>query len=275
MASGKLWKPGRRIPILMYHSISQIIEDVHPYYQTSTAPDVFNRHLRYLKENNYNVLRLAKAAEMLTDNQAFPKKNVVITFDDGFRDFYTDAVPILDAYGFTATVFLPTAFITHDRCEFKGASCLTWDEVRQLLKRGFTFGSHTVTHPVLSELNKHEVEHEIRFSKAVIENKTGQAVDLFSYPYAFPDNQNCFSEFLSNTLIKCGYKVGVTTRIGNAHKDDMPFKLKRIPISTHDDLKLFKAKLAGAYNWLLTPQRIYKMLKPLFRKKHVRWTATL
>ncbi len=75
---------------------------------------------------------------------------MVITFDDGFADFYTNAFPLLNRYGFSATVYLPTAYIGKSAREFKGVECLTWDQVRALDRAGVEFGSHTVSHPQLS-----------------------------------------------------------------------------------------------------------------------------
>lgn len=253
---------GQQIPILMYHSISDQFEGVHPYYKTKTSPSVFESHMRYLKRNEYRVLSLAQAATFLNGHKQIVDKSVVITFDDGFRDFLTDAAPVLSQFGYTATVFLPTAYITDRGSDFKGTECLKWDDVGQLMRHGFSFGSHTITHPVLTAMSKAEVEREINTSKWIIESRTGKEVTSFSYPYAYPDRK-CISDFLCRTLKKAGYKIGVTTRIGRASHGDMPFMLKRIPVNDSDDLKLFEAKLKGAYDWLYLPQRIHKLAKSI------------
>jgi peptidoglycan/xylan/chitin deacetylase (PgdA/CDA1 family) len=265
MKSGRRSNPERRVSILMYHSICDKIERVHPYFQTITAPRVFKKQLQYLKEHNYNVLSLAKAARWLKAKCEIPYKSVVITFDDGLSDFLTSAAPLLENYRYTATVFLPTAYL--DGNSFKGHPCLKWSEVNRLIQRGFSFGSHTVTHPLLRTLNKDEIEYEIRFSKETIENQIGQSVDLFSYPYAFPDHQNEFSQYLCSILEKYGYKIGVTTRIGRASRNDLPFMLKRLPVNSQDDLKLFEMKLNGAYDWLYLLQYSCKILKNALLRK--------
>ena len=122
----------------MYHSISNDNEsNVHPYYRINTSPDIFATHIRFLYENNYKVIGLDQAVKMLkspdtnffdnrinngnqvtqvTQQTMVPNKPgkpifVVITFDDGYQDFYTEAFPVLQNYGYTATVFLPTGFI--------------------------------------------------------------------------------------------------------------------------------------------------------------------
>ena len=93
----------------------------------------------------------AEVAGLLARGKPLAARAVVITFDDGFRDFYTAAFPVMQEHQFTATVFLPTAFIGEDRRSFKGAECLTWEEVRRLRRAGVQFGSHTVNHPRLVE----------------------------------------------------------------------------------------------------------------------------
>ena len=96
------------IPILMYHSISKGNEEAkHPYYQTTTDPAVFAEQIRFLHENQYSVIGLGELVNRVTERKR-SEKFVVITFDDGFRDFYTHAMPVLSRYGFGATMFLAT-----------------------------------------------------------------------------------------------------------------------------------------------------------------------
>src|SRR5579863_3371770 len=174
-----------RIPILMYHSISAgQRSNSHPYFQTATSPEAFEVQLRFLSENQYRVLNLNDAM----GSAVIPARSVIITFDDGFRDFYTRAFPILNRFGYSATVFLPTAYIG-DRVArgFNGSECMTWDEIRELREAGIHFGSHTVTHPQLKTLTAKNLEDEIRVSKETIEDKLGCGVQSFAYPYAFPE----------------------------------------------------------------------------------------
>src|ERR1035441_3813574 len=101
-----------RIPILMYHSIKNQVGTSHPYYETNTAPEMFIRHMEFLRANNYAAVSLEEALQFLF--LGIDTANcVVITFDDGFRDFYVTAYPILREFGFVATVFLPTRSEEH------------------------------------------------------------------------------------------------------------------------------------------------------------------
>lgn len=253
-----------RIPILMYHSISDEDEGrVHPYYRTATSPRVFSEQMGYLHANGYRTLNLEEAVGRLAEPRS-PQKWVVITFDDGYADFLQHAYPVLAGYGFTATVFLPTAYIGATTQCFKGRPCLTWSQVGELSRAGISFGSHTVTHPQLSLLADRELEYEIAGSKREIEDHLGGPIDSFAYPYAFPETQSAFLGRLRHWLCEAGYRNGVCTNIGSEDGRADRLFMRRLPINSCDDLSLLAAKLNGAYDWLARPQRLAKVLKHRF-----------
>jgi len=300
----KLFRPNSfRIPILMYHSISDEPESGHPYFWINTSPARFAEHMKYLHDNGYQVISLSEAVTLLSSTDSTNSVNstnstnvvnptnsissinptaqrpddpmtrrlndpisqhskyVVITFDDGYLDFYTHAFPLLRNYSYSATVFLPTAFINNKRSSFKQKHCMTWDEVRHLGKEGISFGSHTVNHPQLKNLNEKEIEDELRSSKEIIENETGIAVDSFSYPFAFPQEDGAFLTRYKEKLITHNYRMAVTTIIGRTFIGDDSFFLKRIPVNNGDDRLLFQSKLFGTYDWLRIPQYLLKVIK--------------
>ena len=249
------------IPILMYHSITDRDEaKVHAYYRTVTSPRVFAQHMECLHNLGYSTISVADAVSLLR-REASTRKYAVITFDDGYADFYTQAFPALNRYGFTATVFLPTAYIGKLPVQFKGSDCLTWSEVRELRKHGMHFGSHTVTHPQLSTLEASAVKIEIVNSKHTIEDNLGDPVDCFAYPFAFPEENNPFVQMLRNLLVDSGYQQGVSTRIGTARRGEDRYFLRRLPMNSLDDVPLFEAKLQGGYDWLGKVQYASKLMK--------------
>ena len=251
----------RSIPILMYHSLSSENEGgVRAYYRTATAPSVFASHMRYLQEQHYRTINLPEAAKLLKTG-GMTEKLAVITFDDGYADFSRHALPELSRYGFSATVFLPTAFIGNEPRQFKGKDCLTWGQARELQNAGISFGSHTITHPQLSNLASSAVTQEVSQSKQTIEHELGSPVDSFAYPFAFPQQNAGFVQQLRETLVGSGYQQGVCTRIGTARADDDQYFLRRLPMNSLDDASLFDAKLRGGYDWLYSVQSASKRIK--------------
>lgn len=249
-----------RIPVLMYHSISENKGTRHPYYETNTSPAQFDQQMRFLREKGYSAISLAEAVDRL-DSGSIERSQVVITFDDGFRDFYTAAFPILQKYGLTATVFLITGVTSSQRRRFKGYECLTWEEVRSLAANGISIGSHTVNHSELRLMSEAELDYELGQSKQAIEDKIGIAVTSFSYPYAFPESDRALLSRLKRALILHGYQNGVSTVLGRAGVNNNRYILPRLPINTWDDMHLFEAKLDGGYDWLHGPQWIYKTVQ--------------
>jgi peptidoglycan/xylan/chitin deacetylase (PgdA/CDA1 family) len=250
------------IPILMYHSITDEDEArVNPYYRTATSPQMFVAQMRDLYQAGFSVLGLTEAANRLRDSSGPFGKSVVITFDDGYEDFRTSASPVLEKYGFTATVFLPTAHIADNHQRFKGKQCLTWAGIRELQQSGITFGSHTVSHPQLHQLSAERINEEVVKSRETIEQRLGCAVESFAYPYAFPEADADFKQRLRDMLYLAGYKNGVCTTVGCSNSSNDPFFLNRLPVNSCDDPLLFRAKLDGAYDWLAKPQYLVKMAK--------------
>jgi peptidoglycan/xylan/chitin deacetylase (PgdA/CDA1 family) len=250
------------IPILMYHSIADDEQsETHPYYRTSTSPAVFASHLKQLHEEGYTTCTLGQAIQHLQAATQTTAKLAVITFDDGYHDFYRHALSPLSQYGFTATMFLPTAYIGESPASFKGKNCLTWREVRELKRHGIEFGSHTVTHPQLRGLSLAAINEEVVSSKGVIEEKLGAAVESFAYPFAFPQTDRAFTRALRDLLERAGYRNGVCTVVGRAKRQSDRLFLERLPINSFDDNALFRAKLAGAYDWVGNSQHLFKLIK--------------
>jgi peptidoglycan/xylan/chitin deacetylase (PgdA/CDA1 family) len=269
---------GFRLPILMYHSISDDPENgVSPYYRTSTRPEQFAEHMAMLRTQGYQAVTLSQGLERLYAGSTpacdcrgrLPRhpspvatdRAVVLTFDDGFQDFYRTAFPILQQHGFGATVYLPTAFIGETPRQFKHRACLTWSEVDALHRAGIEFGSHTVNHPPLVDLEWGEIERELRDSKTAIEQRLGAPVKAFAYPYAFPQADRIFVRHLQALLETVRYESCVTTKVGCASPASEPLQLERLPVNTGDDTALLRAKLEGGYDWLAALQKLAKKYK--------------
>ena len=247
------------LPILMYHSISDIPKKVsHPYFQTNTTPPVFRRQLGILRENGLLAITLKEALDHYTGFSGWPDRSVVLTFDDGYRDFSLHALPMLKEHDSRATVFVTVNMVGRRSPLFDSRECMSWDEIRRISNEGTEIGSHAMNHGRLNELSRAALEYEMKNSKSILEDKTGKPVCSFSSPYAFPDHDKRFVLEYSNIARKSGYLGAVTTRIGIENHPDSLYLLRRIPMNDHDDDKLFRAKIEGDYDWLGTIQGIKK-----------------
>lgn len=251
---------GTRVPILMYHSISGNLFGIsHPFYHIHTLPVVFSEQMRWLRNQGYRTLDLPDAWAALNSGADLSKR-VVLTFDDGYRDFYTEAMNILTQCGFSATIFLATDRIRQTSARVEGADYLTWSEVRELHQHGIRFGSHTVTHADLRSLDPEELEFELGQSKEVIEQNLGVAVDSFSYPFSFPEEDKNLVRFVEDLLKNLGFDYGVSDVLGRASRKSNRFFLPRLRANNWDDPDLLRAKLEGGYDWLHLPQLLKRSL---------------
>jgi peptidoglycan/xylan/chitin deacetylase (PgdA/CDA1 family) len=285
---------GEVLPILMYHSISRRDEShLGDYFKLCTTPERFRLQMETLKKHGYTATDLETGLEHLRQSaqelgavhgngtspglgakstfnpqpSTLNPRLVVLTFDDGFRNFYTEALPILAEFGFTATVYLPTAFIKDERCAFNETDCLTWSEVRECQKFGIRFGAHTVSHAKLYDLPWPDIEAEVRDCRSDIEAHLGKSVTSFAYPYAFPQADQEFCGRLRETLVASGYQSCVTTIAGRVTTADDPYTLRRLPVNGEDDPELILAKVTGAYDWMAPAQGAVKRIKGMIHNR--------
>ncbi|HEY6272596.1 MAG TPA: polysaccharide deacetylase family protein [Terriglobales bacterium] len=249
-----------RIPILMYHGIRSGVDTKHPYFETNTSPQAFASQMEFLHRRGYSAVTLSDAVEAIAaggDGQ----KRVALTFDDGYLDFYDRALPVLARLGLAATAFIVSGFARKEPSSLNDRKYMDWNQVRDARRHGIEIGSHTVTHLELYTASANEVDEQVGRSKQTIEDELGEPIRSFSYPFAFPELSKEFTSSLRASLQAHGYQNGVTTVIGTATRKHDRFFLPRLPVNSHDDLRLFQAKLQGGYDWLHFPQQIYKRLK--------------
>lgn len=249
-------------PILMYHGITESTEaPSFEYHGTRTSPARFAEQMAWLAAEGWRGVGVSAGLHAVAKAPAESARTVALTFDDGQVDFLAHALPVLQRHSFSATLYLPTAYIGDSRRRFQGAECITWSEARALRAAGIELGAHTVTHPRMVELTDEGIWRELVDSRREIERQTGGAIRGFSYPYAFPSAQFDFVRRLRAMLPVAGYAHCVTTMIGRAATGGHPLLLPRLPINGHDDRALFHAKLTGGYDWLAGPQHWVKRLR--------------
>lgn len=172
-----------KVPILTYHSIDDSGSII------STPPQVFRHQMRTIKALGFETLSLGQLSHSLREHKPIDQNTVVLTFDDGFANFYTEAFPVLQDHGLTATVFLVAGQCggyndwTGNPPRLPRSKLLSWEQVRELSEAGIEFGSHTMSHPDLCSLPPDEAKTEIEKSKKAIEDSSGRPVDCFAYPF--------------------------------------------------------------------------------------------
>jgi peptidoglycan/xylan/chitin deacetylase (PgdA/CDA1 family) len=272
------------VPILAYHEICELPKQIKRLHSYNVTPSAFIAQMQFLCTNNYSVIKLEDFVSWLTEKREVPQKSVVITFDDGYRNNYTNAFPVLKQLNFPATMFLATDYIgkneifpwLNNLCNGSRGLIdnwipLAWPEILEMSRDGLTFGSHTSSHTNLRKMTTKDFEKEIEKSKNIIEEKTKKPADLFSYPFSFPKYRRRYRDITNETkevLLKRGFLGACTTIIGtNGLKSD-PFCLRRIQIKNSDDLFTFRAKVEGAYNWVSVFQKTYqKIIEPLIERR--------
>lgn len=217
-----------RIPILFYHKINS----PSPHARIKglyVSPRSFYWQMKYLQWRGYIPISLDDLLFWLEGGRALPPRPIVLTFDDGYKDNYTNAFPILKEFGFSATVFI----VTRDVGKFPDwpeseeklkEPLLSWNEIKEMSDYGISFQSHTHTHSILTRLSDEDIRYELMESKKVIEDALKKPVNFLCYPKGF------FSERVKNLVKEAGYLGALTTKRGVITGDDDLFALKRIGI---------------------------------------------
>ncbi len=209
-----------KIPILTYHSIDNSGSVI------STSPEKFQSQMQFLSDTSFNVISLEIIISCIRENRPFPPKSIAITFDDGFKNVYDTAYPILKELGFKATVFLVTGYCGKNN-QWQGQPAkipvleiMGWDEVIEMANNGIDFGAHTVNHPNLLELSLEQAEDEIVNSKKVLEERLEKNILFFAYPYGGKTNK------FSN-IIKDEFQCAASTELKVADLDSDIYSLPR------------------------------------------------
>ncbi len=165
-------------PILMYHYISVPPAGADKYrVDLSVSPDMFDQQLAYLAENGFATVSLHDLLAHLSAGAPLPPRPVVLTFDDGYRDNYENAFPLLRKYGFTGTFFVVSDFINAGRPEY-----MTWEMLREMAEAGMSIESHSRTHPDLRGRSFQFLVWEILGPIEAITHHTGRRPHFFCYP---------------------------------------------------------------------------------------------
>ena len=226
-----------RVPILMYHYISVPPAGAGIYRRDlSVTPANLEAQLAWLRSNGYESITLTDLVYHLTLGWPLPEKPVILTFDDGYRDNYTYAFPLLKRYGYVGTFFLITCLIDNGDPAY-----LSWDMVREMHQAGMDFQPHGCRHYDLRGKDVDFLVYEIVGAKEAVEARTGETARFFSYPAGGYDRQTV-------AVLRSAYFWGaVVTQQGATHTSNDLFELTRVRIRGRHTLQDFADLFT--YDW--------------------------
>ena len=212
------------VPILMYHYLSQPPVGANAIRRDlSVSPADFETHLAYLRQSGYETIALNDLAYALSQEAPLPEKPIVITFDDGYRDNYENAFPLLRKYSYKATFFIFTQPIDTYNVDY-----LTWEMVTEMHQAGMEFGSHSYRHPDLRNRDVDFLVYEILGSKEAIEERIREPVRFFAYPSGLYDGLTI------EVLDSANFWGAVTTQWGANQSFGQRFEMPRVRIRGND-----------------------------------------
>ena len=215
-----------------------IVVAFHRVDDTGTADgltvgvDMFERYCRFFRRH-FRVTSLRDLVERLERGQPVHRR-LAITFDDGYRDNYEHAAPVLERLGLPATFFVVTQWMSSDVVAWWDQDSrtphpwMTWEQVRALRRRGFDIGAHTRTHADLGRVGEAEARDEIVGARRDLERELGAPVDLFAYPYGRPDN---LLEPYRALVKAAGFRCCCSSFGGDNSAGTDPFRLRRIAVT--------------------------------------------
>lgn len=198
---------GGNIAILAYHKIGSPPAGASPTWNY-VPEETFWDHLRILKSNGWQVIDQRTFLRALSEPDTLPDRSALLTFDDGYRSMLTAALPILHAFRYPAVVFVPTDYVGMTNSFDAGIEprerICNWNELLELEKNGISVQSHGLTHRHFSDLDVIEQQKELRLSRKQIEERIGNQVALFAYPYG-----DCGTSFgaTGKALVQAGYRA--------------------------------------------------------------------
>ncbi len=289
--------PVKGIIILAYHSID------NGTVLLNLPLDIFMKQMEYLKKNGYKVMNAEEFLDIVRNNSVLPEKHVLLTFDDGFKDNFTNAFPLLTSMNFPFVVFLTTDYIggtaewskkyimpnlqieneadtdnisheqiakirssefaiknmrfllkfSNDRLksfladtyEVVRMKMLSKDDIKKMEGQGVSFGSHSCSHPFLSDLDDADISREVRESGIKVSEITGKSTRLFCYPYGN------YSDEVKGIVSKQGYEAAFIEGMSVCESFPDRFEIKRTSIDRNTPFWEFKFYLCRGYNYFI------------------------
>ncbi|WP_246362902.1 polysaccharide deacetylase family protein [Paenibacillus alba] len=213
------------IPVLNYHSVT-----VQPGNTAAITPAKLEEQMQYLADQGYKTLTLKEFIDIWEGGEKPTAKVILLTFDDGYKDNYTAALPILAKHNFRATLFVSPGMV-------EDGYFLNWDEIKEMHKGGWDIQPHGMTHPNLTKLNSEKQTFEITEARRQIEEELGITADVYCYPFG-ERNQTTL-----HILKEHGFRYAFTIEQGMAKPDQNPLLIRRLFVNGEAGLSSFKSLL--------------------------------
>ena len=216
---------GPKVLVLNYHQVANTFNPL------AILPSDFSTQMAYLINNGYVPITPDELDAGLSGELTLPEKPVLITFDDGYSDNYTNAFPILKGYGIRATIFVVPAFVGKK-------NYLTWEQLHEMIESGINIQSHTLNHSKLEELPDDEIRSELLNSKIVLEENLGITVNYLAYP------TGTYNLHIAGIAKDVGYKGAYTIKYGGVDMGSNMYALERVPIfQTENTMRDFYSRI--------------------------------
>ncbi len=233
----------KKVPILMYHSISGNASS--KFRQFTVSPALFAEQMAYLHQQAYTPITVTQYVRAQFQRETeLPEHPIVLTFDDGFADFLTAALPVLTQYNFAATLYVSTAFVggtsywlRHEK--ETGRLMLTWKQLVEISSYGIECGAHSHNHRQLDTLPNPAAWDEIMQSKKLLEDHLRQEVFSFAYPFGYQSAQ------VRQLVREAGYTSACAVKHQMSSENDEAFSLARLMVSADTNMEEYVALLTG------------------------------
>jgi len=233
-----------RVPILMYHHVSDTPPLAYSQVDLTVTAHDFTAQLAYLSTHGYHAIRLVDLFNTLYYGRPLPSRPVILTFDDGYADSYTDAFPLLRRYHMVGAFYIITGLVG---TTLGVNTYVTWPQVEAMAAAGMDMESHTVSHPDLGLLDAGRDAYELRFSRAVLAGRIHHAVQFVAYPSGAPFRSGTLAAQarIRTILVRYGYIGAVLDPVTPGTQQDAraPYELPRVRVARTTTLAQFAARL--------------------------------
>lgn len=243
-----------RLPVLTYHSLDDSDSAI------SVSPALFRRQMEYLQRNDWKTLSLYGLLGGHARGE-WPAKTVLLTFDDGFKNFLGFGLPALVESGFAAMIFVVAGRVGNDN-DWPGRprwvprlKLMDWEDLRSIAEAGMEIGAHSLTHPHLFGSPVEQARREIVESRTGIQDRISHSVDAFAYPYGE-------TSYALEEIVRGEFRAGFSARLGLVGPEQRSSCFSRVDAYYLKDPRLFHALGSGRLDLYLSLRRLFKRMRP-------------